>query len=127
MASPTRGPSCARRWASLEKILIWIGSGAFDRSLMLSCNTWVNSMSSSGSVDFISLAHFFHHFIYERLRLAFSFTVKSPVLASVTAARPICRPVRREVVSTSGMDWRMRSTCSRTRLVSLKELPAGMM
>ncbi len=38
-----------------------------------------------------------------RLRLAFSFTVKSPVLASVTAARPICRPVRREVLSTSGV------------------------
>ena len=37
-----------------------------------------------------------------RLRLALSLTVKSPVLASVTAARPICRPVRREVLSTSG-------------------------
>ena len=46
-----------------------------------------------------------------RLRLAFSFTVKSPVLASVTAARPICRPVRREVISTSGVARRMRSTC----------------
>ena len=46
-----------------------------------------------------------------RLRLAFSFTVKSPVLASVTAARPICRPVRREVLSTSGVLRRMRSTC----------------
>ena len=38
-----------------------------------------------------------------RSRLLFSFTVMSPVLASVTAARPICRPVRREMLSTSGV------------------------
>ncbi len=38
-----------------------------------------------------------------RERSFFKRTVKSPVFASVTAARPICRPVRREVMDTSGM------------------------
>ena len=38
-----------------------------------------------------------------RSRSVFRWTVKSPVFASVTAARPICRPVRREVISTSGV------------------------
>ena len=37
-----------------------------------------------------------------RLRLSFSFTEISPVLGSVTAASPSCKPVRREVLSTSG-------------------------
>ena len=47
-----------------------------------------------------------------RSRLLFSFTVKSPVLASVTAASPICSPVRRDVLSTSGVLRRICSTCS---------------
>ena len=38
-----------------------------------------------------------------RSRLLLSFTVISPVLASVTAAKPICSPVRREMLSTSGV------------------------
>ena len=38
-----------------------------------------------------------------RSRSRFSFTEKSPVLASVTAARPSCSPVRRDVLSTSGV------------------------
>ncbi len=62
-----------------------------------------------------------------RLRDDFNFTEMSPVLASVTDARPSCMPVRREVYSTSGV---LCSICSRwrtTRFVSAKELPAGMM
>ena len=43
-----------------------------------------------------------------RLRFAFNFTRMSPVLASVTAASPSCRPVRRDVLSTSGTS---RSIC----------------
>ena len=38
-----------------------------------------------------------------RSRSRFSLTEKSPLLASVTAARPSWRPVRREVLSTSGV------------------------
>ena len=47
---------------SLEKSLIWIGSGALERSLMLSCRTCVNSTSSSGSV-FDLLAYVGHHVV----------------------------------------------------------------
>ena len=61
-----------------------------------------------------------------RLRLAFNLTAMSPVLGSVTAASPSSRPVRREVLSTSGVARRMASTWLRTRLVSCRELPAGM-
>ena len=68
-----------------------------------------------------------NHFINAAAPSTFSFTVMSPVLASVTAARPICRPVRRLVLSTSGIRRRIPSTCARTRFVSLSELPAGMM
>jgi hypothetical protein len=51
----------------------------------------------------------------------------SPVLASVTCARPSCSPVRREVFSTSGVARRILSTCVITRLVSSSDEPAGMM
>ena len=61
MASPTRGPSCVSSCSSFEKILIWIGSGAFERSLILSCRIWVSSISSSGSVFLICRAHVVHH------------------------------------------------------------------
>ena len=50
--------------------------------------------------------------------------MKSPVLASVTAARPICRPVRREVLSTSGVSRRICSTCCEDA-VGLGERAAG--
>ena len=69
----------------------------------MSCRTWMNSTSSSGSVALICSRTSAMISSMPRLRFAFSLTVKSPVLASVTAARPICRPVRREVLSTSGV------------------------
>ena len=62
-----------------------------------------------------------------RSRLRFSLTAMSPVLASVTAARPSCRPVRRDVLSTSGVERRICSTVVITRLVSWSDDPAGMM
>ncbi len=58
---------------------------------------------------------------------ALSFTEMSPVLASVTAASPSCNPVRRDVLSTSGMARMICRTCWMTRSVSESELPAGMM
>ena len=83
-----------QRWIG-EKILIWIGSGALERSPMMSWSTWVNSTSSCGSVGLISARTSAMISSMPRLRCCLSLTVKSPVLASVTAARPICRPVRR--------------------------------
>ena len=61
-----------------------------------------------------------------RLRLSFSLTAMSPVFGSVTAASPSCNPVRRDVLSTSGTDSMICSTCVMTRLVSCSELPGGM-
>ena len=61
-----------------------------------------------------------------RLRLSFSLTEMSPVFGSVTAARPSCKPVRREVLSTSGTARTICSTWEITRLVSCSELPGGM-
>ena len=49
------------------------------------------------------------------------------VFASVTVARPSCNPVRRDVLSTSGVARRIRSTEEITRSVSSSEDPAGMM
>jgi len=60
-----------------------------------------------------------------RLRSRFSFTVKSPLFASVTAANPQLHPVRREVFSTSGVACRISSMCCRMRLDSANELPGG--
>ena len=54
MASSTLGPSWLSRAASLEKSLIWMGSGELERSPIMSCRTWVNSMSRAGS-DFLIL------------------------------------------------------------------------
>ena len=51
----------------------------------------------------------------------------SPVFASVTAARPSCSPVRRDVLSTSGVALRIRSTPVSTWFVSASDDPAGMM
>ena len=61
-----------------------------------------------------------------RLRFAFSFTAMSPVFGSVTAASPSSSPVRRDVLSTSGVARRIASTWPSTRLVSCSELPGGM-
>ena len=47
------------------------------------------------------------------------------LFGSVTAARPNSRPVRREVLSTSGTAFSMVSICFIARLVSSRELPAG--
>ncbi len=55
-ASPILGPSPAGQPDHVEKIFIWIGSGAFERSLIMSCNTWMNSTSSSGSLVLICAA-----------------------------------------------------------------------
>ena len=104
--APRAGQAGSAAVASSEKSLIWIGSGALDRSLMLSCSTCVSSMSSSGSVALMRLAHFIHHIPDRAAAFCLSFTVKSPVLASVTAASPAASPVRREVFSTSGMECR---------------------
>ena len=54
-------------------------------------------------------------------------TTKSPVFDSVTAARPNWSPVRREVLSTSGVDDRIFSTPSSTSFVSASADPAGIM
>jgi len=51
----------------------------------------------------------------------------SPVFASVIIASPSCRPVRRDVLSTSGVDRRICSTPVITRFVSSSDEPAGMM
>jgi hypothetical protein len=51
----------------------------------------------------------------------------SPVFASVTAASPSCRPVRRDVLSTSGVWRRICSTVVMMRLVSTSDEPAGVM
>ena len=89
IASPIRGPSSASSAGSFAKTLIWIGSGAFDRSPIMSCSTCVNSTSSSGSVFLISARASAMTSSMPRSRLLFSFTVMSPVFASVTAASPI--------------------------------------
>ena len=60
-----------------------------------------------------------------RLRLSLSFTEISPVFGSVTAASPNCKPVRRDVLSTSGTARMIFSTWEITRLVSCSELPGG--
>ncbi len=61
-----------------------------------------------------------------RLRFGLSFTAMSPVLGSVTAANPSSSPVRRDVLSTSGVARRIPSMRRSTRSVSCSELPGGM-
>ena len=62
--------------------------------------------------------HLAHDFLDAPAALFLQCTEKSPVFASVTAARPSCSPVRREVLSTSGKARTIRSTWERTRSVS---------
>ena len=60
-----------------------------------------------------------------RLRFSLQFDGEIAAFASVTAAKPSCRPVRREVFSTSGVERRIFSMCCRIRSDSAKELPGG--
>jgi len=62
----------------------------------------MNSTLVPGSVDSISPRMSAMMSSMSRLRFFFNLTVKSPLLASVTATIPSCKPVRREVFSTSG-------------------------
>ena len=62
----------------------------------MSCSTWMNSTSIAGSSSLILARSSSMISSTLRLRLLFSFTAMSPVLASVTAAKPSCSPVRRE-------------------------------
>ncbi len=84
-------------------------------------------MSSSGSVALMLAAHLVHHVPdgAAALRLELDGEVAGVGLGDRGEAQ--LQPVRREVFSTSGIECRMRSTCSSTRLVSASELPAGMM
>ncbi len=97
----------SRRFWSLENNLIWMGSGELERSPIISCRICVNSISSDGSAAWICWRRRQSLHRCERERSVFRRTVKSPELASVTAARPICRPVRREVIDTSGVRCRI--------------------
>ncbi len=127
MLSPTEVAHCVSSAGSCANSLITTGSGALVRSPIMSCNSCGNSMSTTGSAFLILSRTSAITSSPLRFRLRFSFTEISPVLASVTCARPSCRPVRREVLSTSGVARRIFSMCVITRLVSASEEPAGMM
>ena len=100
------------------------GSGALVRSPIMSCSNCGNSTSSTGSACRDLGAHVGDHLFAAAAALAFQLDGISPVLASVTAARPSCRPVRREVLSTSGTARRICSTCD-DHAVGLFERGAG--
>ncbi len=87
----------------------------------------MTSMSSIGACFLIRSRRSAMTSAPARSRFAFNFTAMSPVLASVTVARPSCRPVRRDVLSTSGIVRRICSTEVMTRFVSASDDPAGMM
>ena len=91
----------------------------------MSCSTWMNSTSRPGSDDVTFARTSLITSSTPRLRFAFSLTAMSPVFGSVTAARPSSRPVRRDVLSTSGVARRIASTWPSTRSVSCSELPGG--
>ena len=92
MASSTLGPSWFNRAASLEKSLIWMGSGELERSPIMSWSTWMNSTSRAGS-DFLILSRTSAMISsMSRSRLGLRRTLKSPELASVTAASPSLQP-----------------------------------
>ena len=127
MLSATLGAHCSSSAASGEYSLIWMGSGALVKSPIMSCNVCMNSTSRAGSCFLISPRTSSMTSSIPRLRLLLSFTETSPVFASVTEASPNCIPVRRDVLSTSGVSCNISSTWLMTRLVSARELPAGMM
>jgi len=60
-----------------------------------------------------------------RLRSFFSLTVKSPLFASVTATSPSCRPVRREVFSTSEWTSEFPQCAGGCGWIPTSELPGG--
>jgi hypothetical protein len=102
------------------------GSGALVRSPIMSCSNCGNSTSSTGSAA-LTLARtsaITSSPVRLRFDQRFSLTEISPVLASVTAARPSCRPVRREVPSTSGT-WRRICFHVGNHAVGLFERRAG--
>ncbi len=102
MASPIFGPHWRNRSAFCENSLIWIGSGELVRSPIISWRSWINVVSSCGNCRFTLARTSAMISSTPRSRFALSLTETSPVLASVTAARPSCSPVRRDVLSTSG-------------------------
>ncbi len=112
--SPTFGAQFFSRAGSCENNLISMGSGAPVRSPIMSCSTCLNSTSSCGYclLTFSRTSDITSSML--RLRSRFKRTEISPVLASVTAARPSCNPVRREVLSTSGVARRIFSTPNST-------------
>ena len=79
-----------------------MSSGWLERSPIMSCRTWVNSTSRAGSDLRMRARTSAMISSMGRSRFVFRRTVKSPRLASVTAARPSCRPVRREVMLDLG-------------------------
>ena len=125
MASPTRVAQSRSTSGSSQNSLMAIGSGSFERSPISSSSFCTNSMSMTGSAFVTRSRTSSMTSSVVRLRLGFRRTEISPRLASVTAAKPSSRPVRREVVSTSGTWLRMRSMWESMRFVSCSDDPAG--
>mgnify|MGYP003694485099 CR=1 FL=1 len=104
IASPTFGAHVFSSAGSCENSLMAIGSGdagqVADHVLQQ-----LDELHVEHRIAFVDLlAHLRDHLVAgARSRLRFSFTAMSPVFASVTAASPSCRPVRRDVLSTSGV------------------------
>ena len=97
------------------------------RSPIMSCKSCGNSVSNSGSACLIFTRRSAMTSSEECSCFGLSLTEMSPVFASVTAANPSCKPVRREVLCTSCSERMICSTWLITRLVSARELPGGMM
>ncbi len=110
IAAATWGAQTLSSAGSWLKSLITTGSGALVKSPIMSCSNCGNSTSSTGSAFLILARTSAITSSPLRLRSFFSLTEISPVLASVTCASPNCSPVRREVLSTSGVLRRMFST-----------------
>ncbi len=91
----------------------------------MSCKIWRNSIFVAGSCSWILPRTSAMTSSIPRFRSLFSLTVKSPRLASVTAARPSSRPVRLDVFSTSGVSLSICSMRKRIWLDSASELPGG--
>ena len=104
--------------------------GSFNGAFTMSDNT--TSTSSGNALGFSGTASYnkrFNHWAAggaitssrNALRSRFSLTEISPVLASVTRASPNCRPVRREVFSTSGVERRISLDVNSSRGWSRRE------
>jgi hypothetical protein len=81
--------------------------------------------SHQPQISLLTLAQFRNDLVDATLAIALQAKRKIAVIRLVTAARPNWRPVRREVLSTSGVAARIFSTPRRTSLVSTKDDPAG--